>query len=140
MQHCSMRALPFSPGCGSPTPGSSGHMCGAVAMHMSGDVCPMPPTEVSLCSASLMPGCTMSQQLYSTHACIASPSCRDKVVWILPATCADAWRSAIGFIVASAIVLPWTLTFLIGEALYLFRSLLACRTVVAIELLYCKAL
>ena len=82
----------------------------------------------------------MCQQLYPTHACIASPSCRGTVDWTLPATRADARRSAIGFIVASAIVLPWTLTFLIGEALSLFRSLLACHTVVAVKLLHCNAL
>lgn len=90
------------------------------------------PTEIPLRHALLMPGCTMSQQLHPTRACIPSPFCKETVVWILPATCADARRSAIGFIVASAIVLPWTLTFMIGEALFLFRSLLACRTVVAI--------
>lgn len=74
----------------------------------------------------------MSQQLHFTRACIPSPFCRETVVWILLAPCADARRSAIGFVVASAIVLPWTLTFMIGEALSLFRSLLACRAVVAV--------
>lgn len=96
VQHCSTAASPFSHGCGLPMSGCSGQSLGMVLI------------QRSRCVSTHTPACPLLNDDASTLTEPSNAACP-----------ADTRRSAIGFAVTTALLLPWVFIYYVGARRWL---------------------